>query len=99
MVPVDSGLTESRRLPAMRCSGEGPGSEVVGWRTGFGVAEGRGSLGRLVHGGGERQWGKKVGKPEWWSLVGLEWSGRNSLAVISSRWGRGGPKMVRGVQC
>jgi hypothetical protein len=42
MVPVDSGLTESRRLPAMRCSGEGPGSEVVGWRTGFGVAEGRG---------------------------------------------------------
>jgi hypothetical protein len=36
--PVDGGPAEFRRRPMMRCSGEGPGSKAVGWRTSFGAA-------------------------------------------------------------
>jgi hypothetical protein len=45
MAPVDGGTAEFRRLPMTRCSGEGPGSEVVEWWTGFGVMGRRGLTG------------------------------------------------------
>jgi hypothetical protein len=64
----------------------------------LGRLRGGGSLGGLVHDGGDRQWGRKVGKPEWWPLAGLEWLGRNSLAARSLGWGRWGPRMVGGIQ-
>jgi hypothetical protein len=66
------------------------GRPDLGWRR-------RGaSPGGLVLSGGYQWWGKKVGKPEWWSLAGLEWL--EWLGARSSVWGRGGPRTIGGVQ-
>jgi hypothetical protein len=72
MAPVDGGPAESWRLQATRCSGEGSGSEVVGWRTGFGVAKGRGLT--------------REACPRWRGMI-VEEEGRQAGVVVTGRVG------------
>jgi hypothetical protein len=49
----------------------------------------RGLIGRLVHCGGDRWWGKDVGKPEQGLLAGSERLGRKYSVARCLGWGRG----------
>jgi hypothetical protein len=67
MAPVDDGPAKSRQLPVMRCSSEGPGSEVVEWRSRCGTTERRGLTGAAC---------------PWWcglAVVGAPVSGRRNV--------------------